>query len=363
MSKNLFFSVLLFSFFESSAKDSLLDSLAKDLIIAKAETNYEKLKNIYGCYRLYYEAEQDYKNAYGFTLLYQQAMDSLLSQEKSNEIENSQNNKLTETTESSLNKIQTGYILLFIGVLFLIIYLSFIRTQQIKKHNAFKKLLEEQGNRARSLIEADEKERTRLVHELNEGIGQQISAARLNISALQSFVKTNTNAEKLMMKNAVEMLDESVKEVRHVTQKMLPNVLVKAGLIEALKAYTSKINSEKTIIYFESHGSFGRMNAAKESVLYRVVIELITNALQHAEAKNIDVQVICYEREMSIVVQDNGRGFEVSKIMKDYQSHSLRSIQSRIDFLNGVIFFDSCPTKGTTVTIEIPSVQHTVLRA
>jgi signal transduction histidine kinase len=201
--------------------------------------------------------------------------------------------------------------------------------------------LEEQDRLARSVIEAEEKDRVRLVHELNEGIVQQISAASLNISALQSFLKTANATDKLMLQNAVDMLDDSVKEVRNVTQKMLPNVLIKAGLIEALKSHISKLNREKTKINFYNHGSFDRTTPVKESVLFRVVVELINNALKHADADTVNVQVIRHEKELSILIEDNGNGFDVEQFMKSDESCGLRSIQTRVNFLKGFIFFDS----------------------
>ncbi|PBQ30265.1 hypothetical protein CNR22_00320 [Sphingobacteriaceae bacterium] len=355
--KKLFFSVLLFYCLDLPAKEALVDSLAQHLKLAKSEANYEKLKNLYRQFSSYYETEKDYKKAYTYSLLYQNASDSLLSNKSNMEQSLKTDQKNANKTDSSISSgkrlQQISFSLLVIasaGILLLL----FLRMRQKRLNAVFRNLLEEQDSRSRSIIEAEEKERVELVRELNEGIGQQISAARIHISALQTILKTENGSDKRMLQNAVDILDDSVKEVRNVTQKMLPNVLVKAGLVEALKSYTSRLSSEKTKIHFESYGSFERKKPVSESVLYRVVVELITNALRHAEASVITVQIIRHERELSILVEDNGIGFDVKQLMKSNKSNALKGIESRVEFLKGVVFFDSCPTKGTTVTVEIP---------
>lgn len=354
--KKLFFLVLFFLCLDLSARNALLDSLAQNLSLAKSAGNYEKLKTIYKQYRMHYEGEQDYKNAYNYTLLYYQAVDSLSLKERKAQPKTSgqETGKKHELSELSNIQNQTLSAVLLVIALALIMLLLFARIQQTKKNAVIKQLLEEQLDRSRSIIEAEENDRVRLVHELNDGIGQQISAARLNISALQSFLKITNTSDKLMIQNAVDLLDESVKEVRNVTQKMLPTILIKAGLVEALKSYTSKLNPQKTKIYFENYGSPERTTSVKESVLYRVVVELIDNALKHADATSLNIQIIRHEQELSILVEDNGNGFDVANYMKKDESYGLRSIYSRINFLKGSIFFDSSPSKGTTVTIEIP---------
>lgn len=354
--KKLLLSVLLLCCLDLPARHALMDSLAQNLSLAEAEADYKKLKTIYRHYCLHYEEQGDYKNAYNYTLHYQQVLESLLSENEKAQVQNKKSERYTQGQASvfSGSTLQKSSSVLLAVALALIIVLLIARQHQVRRNGVYKQLLEEQGSYSRSIIEAEEKDRVRLVYELNNGIGQQISAARLNISALQSFLKTVNATDKLMLQNAVDILDDSVKEVRNVTQKMLPNVLVKAGLLEALKSYSSRLSSEATKINFESHGSFERTSSVKESVLYRVVIELINNALLHANASTLNVQVIRHDKELSIVVEDNGKGFDVDQFMKRDESYGLRSIQSRIDFLKGFIFFDSRPTKGTTVTMEIP---------
>ena len=80
----------------------------------------------------------------------------------------------------------------------------------------------------------------------------------------------------------------------------------------------------------------------------------MNNIIKHANASEISIQLVKHEAELSIVVEDNGKGFNVSKTLNEAGGIGLKNIQSRINFLNGNVFFDSFPGKGTTVTIELP---------
>ncbi|MBP6756749.1 MAG: histidine kinase, partial [Bacteroidia bacterium] len=89
------------------------------------------------------------------------------------------------------------------------------------------------------------------------------------------------------------------------------------------------------------------------TVLYRVLQELVGNVVKHSEATHVQVQLIRNEKELTMMVEDDGRGFDTAKIA-DYKGIGLKNIISRIDFLNGKVNFDSSPNSGTTVVVEVP---------
>ena len=339
--------------------------------LAKEAGSYEVLKELYDHYSEYFEDKKDYRNAYNYHVLFSEAQDSLRADENSSalaemktqyetNIKDKENdnliaeNRVKDLTISQKNIQRNVFIILFISMI-VIAVLLISRVQLKKKEELSKQLLVQQEIRSKSVIEAEAKERSRIARELHDGIGQQLSAAKLNISALQSFLKNPDDSDKLMIQNAIDLLDDSVKEVRNVSHSMIPNALIKFGLVSAVREFINKISSTGNLkVNLEIVGLIERLEKTKEAVLFRVLQEVVTNILRHANASEIGIQLVKHDHELSIVVEDNGVGFDVEKIINSEKGIGLKNIQSRVDFLNGSVFFDSRPTKGTTVTIEIP---------
>lgn len=213
----------------------------------------------------------------------------------------------------------------------------------------------DQEERINSIIETEERERTRVAQELYEGIGQQLSATKINISVLQTFMNTGNEADRQMLKKALDLLDESVKELRMLSQSMVPHTLIKSGLVFAMLEFINKnVLSDDLKMNLEVIGSVERFGQMKEVVLFRVLQELVNNIIKHAKATEANIQIIKHENELSILVTDNGIGFSSDLALATSSSFGLRNAQSRIAYLKGTIFFDSRVGKGTTVSIELP---------
>jgi signal transduction histidine kinase len=88
-------------------------------------------------------------------------------------------------------------------------------------------------------------------------------------------------------------------------------------------------------------------------VLYRVIQEAVSNVIKHAKANEISMQLVRHDNELTIVVEDNGVGFDKKKI-NQFEGIGLKNIISRVEFLNGRVDFDSTPGRGTTVVIDVP---------
>ncbi|MBK7309415.1 MAG: sensor histidine kinase [Sphingobacteriaceae bacterium] len=267
-----------------------------------------------------------------------------------------QNENELKTAQLSKNRLLLIFLIVGIILIAAVSYLLFVRTKLKQKQLLDKELLQQKELRSKAVIEAEEKERVRIARELHDGIGQQLSAAKLNISGLQASLKTNKPEEELMLKNALDLLDESVKEVRAVSHSMVPNALIKSGLVMAVREFVNKISSSGNLkVNLEIVGMSGRLDSTVENILFRVMQELVNNIIKHAQASEVGIQFIKHDKELTILIEDNGKGFDVNtKLNETDGGIGLKNIQSRIDFLNGEVIFDSYPDKGTTVTIEIP---------
>ncbi|MGZ3865844.1 MAG: tetratricopeptide repeat-containing sensor histidine kinase [Bacteroidia bacterium] len=333
--------------------------------------NPDNLENLYNNLSVYYDKIGDIHTAFKYSdslivlkdSLYGKRLTSSLAEmqvkfdvEKKNlEIAMQKDELEIKDKKNKLKNIILISVIVTSVLIILMIGLLFQRSKLKQKQLLDAELLKQQEIRSKAVLEAEEKERVRIARELHDGIGQQLSAARLNVAGLQTALKINSEEERTLLQNAVELLDDSVKEVRTVSHSMMPNALIKSGLVSAVREFIHRISAAGNLkVNLEIVGLTERLEQTTETVLFRVLQELVNNIIKHANASEISIQLVKHEAELSIVVEDNGKGFNVSKTLNEAGGIGLKNIQSRINFLNGNVFFDSFPGKGTTVTIELP---------
>ena len=152
---------------------------------------------------------------------------------------------------------------------------------------------------------------------------------------------------------SLEMLDNSIHELRRVAHNLMPEALIKFGLTAALKDFCDFINSSKAVnVIFQVVGEDRRLPMAAEVVLYRVANELVNNALRHSSASEIMIQLNFDERALTMTVEDNGTGFDKS-ILEKTTGSGWPNIKSRIAYLKGLLDVETSPGNGTAVNITI----------
>ena len=139
-----------------------------------------------------------------------------------------------------------------------------------------------------------------------------------------------------------------------MSHNMMPNTLIKLGLASAIKEFITKIGNVPNLkIDLEIVGLDQRLEENTETTLYRAIQEIVTNIIKHSKANKISIQLIRHDNELSVLIEDNGIGFDTSKI-NEFEGIGLKNIISRVEFVNGTVNFDSTPGKGTTVVIDVP---------
>jgi two-component system NarL family sensor kinase len=158
----------------------------------------------------------------------------------------------------------------------------------------------------------------------------------------------------LVFERSLDMLDHSISELRRVAHNMMPEVLVKFGLSEALKSYCASLSESQLFKNdFQSIDMENRLASNTEIFIYRIVQELLNNAAKHAKATQVLVQLARQNDEISITVEDDGVGFDTATI-KNATGAGWANIQSRIEYLKGKLDVQSSAGKGTSVHIIIP---------
>jgi two-component system, NarL family, sensor kinase len=203
-----------------------------------------------------------------------------------------------------------------------------------------------------AMLHGQEEERSRLAKDLHDGLGGLLSGVKFSLSNMKdNLIITPDNMT--VFERSLDMLDTSIKELRRVAHNMMPELLSKFGLDEALKEYCNTINATNLILVkYQSVGMDARVEKSAEIIVYRIIQELINNIMKHAAATEAIVQLVKEKNRLSIIVEDNGKGFDTA-LMKSNKGAGLTSIQSRVDYLKGQLDVHSTADKGTLVNIEL----------
>lgn len=243
-----------------------------------------------------------------------------------------------------------GAILLFGALLGFSYYRRYKLKQEAKMQAA---ILKQQEEATRAVLEAEEGERQRIAKDLHDGVGQMMSAAKMNLSAFESGTPFRNEEEKLAFEKIISLVDESCKEVRAVSHNMMPNALLKNSLASAIREFIDKLDHKKLQVHLYTAGLEERLDSNVETVLYRVIQECVNNVIKHADANTLDISVIRENGEVTATIEDNGKGFDTSNKSK-FDGIGLKNIRTRVEYLKGTVDFDSAAGKGTLVALHVP---------
>lgn len=233
---------------------------------------------------------------------------------------------------------------------------SYYRRYKLKQEARMQQaLLEQQQQSAAAVMKAEEKERQRIAKDLHDGVGQMMSAAKMNLSAFENDLQFNDPEQKLSFERIISLVDESCKEVRTVSHQMMPNILLKSGLANAVADFLDKIDQRKLKVSLHTEGLNERLDENTEIVLYRVLQECVNNVIKHSQASQLDISLMKDTDGISVSIEDNGKGFNPKELGED-AGIGLKNMKARIDYLNGTIDFDSAPGRGTLIAIHLPVV-------
>jgi signal transduction histidine kinase len=204
---------------------------------------------------------------------------------------------------------------------------------------------------AKLLVEGQEEERKRIARELHDGLGVLLSATKMQFSS----IKDTSPENRPLIERATQLLEQATGDVRKISHNMMPGLLTKLGLYEAVEDLIDNLNDSGNInAVCQIDENLARLPENKEIMLYRIFQEMVNNTLKHAGAKNIKLRIRAIEKDLEILYSDDGKGFDVNTMLES-QSIGLKSIQSRINFLNGKLDIQSAPGEGSSYLILVPA--------
>lgn len=199
-----------------------------------------------------------------------------------------------------------------------------------------------------SMIEGQEAERQRIAKDLHDGLGTLLTTVKGKILQIQTAIDELSSAN--IYASAQDMIDQACEEVRRISHNMMPGVLRLEGLKGAVEDIITHLEQTHDLqaystIEFEDQ----KVNEVQAHMIYRIVQEGVNNIIRHSDAKEVVIQLMEYDDHLHLLIEDDGKGFDLEK---QASGMGLQSIRSRVAFLNGDLDINS-NKEGTSININI----------
>lgn len=267
-----------------------------------------------------------------------------------------------EKTKSQRNVLRTGLALsLLLGTS--VIWGIIGRMRRNKKINMQEKKLqkekistlekEKQLLSMSSILEGQEKERIRIAKDLHDGLGGLLTTAKAHFGKIQSEIEKIETLN--IFNSANSMIDKAHDEVRRISHNLMPADLRAGGLPIAVRQLVHEMKTvhetptELELIGFENL----RIEENLEMTIYRIIQELLNNIVKYADASHVLIQLSKYESDIQVLVEDDGKGFDIGGAMKS-NGLGIQSIITRVDQQKGEIDINTSPGNGTSVSMNFP---------
>lgn len=236
---------------------------------------------------------------------------------------------------------------------FIILFVVFYQKKMIQEQLKHQQLeLIHQQKMMEAMLESEENERRRLAGDLHDSVGGMLSTIRVGLTTIAKQIPDPHKLEQ-----SKQMLDDTITSVRRISLDLMPATLEKFGLIAALKEICERFQSTAFIpVNFHESGDVKSIDRKRELKAFRIVQELLNNAIKHSQASAIEVSVFGKER-LTIKVEDDGIGFDHGlrdSVVQSSKGLGLYNMDNRARLLNGNLEFDTQPKKGSKITLTIP---------
>ena len=201
-----------------------------------------------------------------------------------------------------------------------------------------------------ALIEGQEKERQRLASDLHDGLAGRLSGIAFNLATFTQEAHPKPEAHDI--RNIVAHMNSALAELRCIARNLTPKTLSEKGLQVALEDYCSSLKGIGSNIVLQFYDTEETLEEQVNLTLYRIIQELIHNAVKYAQASEILVQYIRENHAVNITVEDDGVGFDIHRLPSG-SSMGLTNVRTRVSYLNGNMEIQSSPGRGTTVWIQV----------
>lgn len=258
--------------------------------------------------------------------------------------------------KEKINTYYIVFIVIFILLILLLLYAYKQRVYSLKQQDELHLLaLEKEKQHSKiatltALLEGQEKERSRLARDLHDGLGGLLSGTKHQLSHLDA---QPSNSVQEGISKSIEQIDAAVEELRRVAHNLMPDLLLKYGLEAAVLEFAHRMSHNALQIHTECINYSDSLPKEKQLLVYRIIQELVNNAVKHAAASEIIIQLSEDEAQLNLTIEDDGIGFD-SKDLDLTNTAGFHNIESRVQFLKGVMHIRTERSMGTSIELQIP---------
>jgi two-component system sensor histidine kinase UhpB len=211
---------------------------------------------------------------------------------------------------------------------------------------------------SRGVLRVQEAERGRISRELHDGLGQSLTALKVQLELLEQSVLKEGNPLAERLSELRELADRSLQEVREISHLLRPQMLDELGLVPTLRWLVRTFQKRTGIAVELTHDeSNGGTTPEVATLVFRVVQEALTNVAKHARSATVEVHLRRQGERLLLTVQDHGAGFDAEQVLTsddEDRGFGLRGMRDRVQLLRGRFAARSAPGTGTTIEVEVP---------
>lgn len=341
------------------------------MLIAAATNNKSGLQKVHQLQSRYHERQGDYQLALQHYRAFKSIQDSLLNRENALIVRELEERYQTEKKDREIAQQQIALEqqqniirrrslhnwLLLAGICILIALVALVlfinqRNKQLNRQRLSVLEKERETQVLRAMVSGEEQERLRIARDLHDGLGAVFATTKMMVSAMGDQLPALKDIP--VYHKAGEMIDDACSSIREISHNMMPGSLDKHGLETALADMCAAVEQAHPLnVDFIPYGLENLNDDIIETNVYRIVQELLHNAVKHAAAKEIIVQLTLEDGRLNIVVEDDGRGFDTT-VKSQTAGIGIDSVRTRVLYLQGRWELYSNPGEGCTYTIDIP---------
>lgn len=251
--------------------------------------------------------------------------------------------------------IAVGTAVLLVMSIFIIVFVAYYQQKQIRQQLAMKELQETYRKELMAAtLQAQEQERRRIAQDLHDEIGTMLSVTKLSLNQLGRAAETfDPNTGSLMVKTR-SLLEETIANVRRISRDLVPTTLERFGLVSALEELADKANNGEVVLELTCSEKIPAIPSHLSLMLFRIAQELTNNAIKHAQAHQITIDLQCQPNGVVLSVIDDGAGFDLDEVLKDKRRGlGLRNIESRLSVVDGHVTFDVAKGRGSKIHVQV----------
>lgn len=206
------------------------------------------------------------------------------------------------------------------------------------------------------LSRSEESQRHQLASRLHESVSQELFAAQLKVNALEKSIDDSKYSRPL--EEIKDQIVKSIKDIRGITYDLSPPVLYDLGLKEAVESLAKSISAQYHLpVKARFNGPFDQIDDEIKIITYRVIREIVQNAIKYARSSFIDIIVENKNNTLNVSVTDNGVGFDADSLSEGHYSNDgfgIFDIREKINHLGGRLTIHSTPGSGTRIGLSVP---------